>query len=280
MRRIKFGATLSVVALVMTGWGVAAATPAFAAVPSNDTIQTATEITTIPFTDTVDTTEATTDALETSLNAGCGAPVVANGVWYHATVAESGYYTADVTQSSYSAGIMVVAGPIDSPTLVNCAPGSITGPLTAGQDVFLLVFGDGGSPATSGTMVLNVTQAPPPPTVDLTVNSKGSFGKDGSASISGTITCTGDGSGGSDVFGQVTQRVGRSLFSSFFDTQPFAVCDGTPQPWSGTASPQNGLFAGGKASVDVQAQVCDATNNCGSTEVIATVQLSGGSGKH
>jgi hypothetical protein len=284
MRGIRIGAALSVVALVMTGFSVAAATPAFAAVPTNDTIQGATEITTVPTTITEDTTEATTDALETSLNATCGAPVVDHGVWFHATVAQDGFYTADVTQSSYSAGIMVVAGPADSPTFVNCAPGSITGPLQAGQDIYLLVFGDGGSDGTaptSGTMVLSITQAPPPPSVDLTVNSRGSFGRDGSATISGTITCSGDGSGGSDVFGIVNQRVGRSLFSSFFDNQPGLVCDGTPQPWSGTATPQNGLFGGGKASVDVTATVCDVTENCGSAEVAATVQLSGGgNGKH
>jgi hypothetical protein len=282
MRGLKIGAAISVVALVMTGWGVAVATPAFAAVPSNDTIQGATEVSTVPFSITEDTTEATTDAVETSLNATCGAPEVDHGVWFHATVAQSGFYTADVSQSSYNAGIIVAAGPADSPTFINCQPGSITGPLQAGQDVYLLVFGDGTSAATSGTMVLNITQAPPPPTVGLTINSKGSFGKDGSATISGTITCSGDSSGGSDIFGTVNQRVGRSLFSSFFDNQPGLVCDGTPQPWSGTATPQNGLFGGGKASVDVTATVCDATENCGSAEVATSVQLSGGggNGKH
>ena len=276
MRSKRGIAALAVTGLLTFGFSVAVATPAFAAVPSNDTIQTATEITSVPFTDTVDTTEATTDALETSLNQQCGAPKAEHGVWYHATAAETGLYTADVTQSSYSAGIMAVQGPIDSPTVLQCGPGKISGPLTAGQDVFILVFGDGGatgSDPTSGTMVLNVTETPLP-TVNLTVDGRGSFNH-GSVTISGTISCTGAGVS-ADIFGQVSQRVGRALYSSFFDTQPAITCDGTAQPWSGTAPPQNGLFGGGKANVDVQANVCDSNLNCGSAEVVTSVQLSGG----
>ena len=88
---------------------------------------------------------------------------------------------------------MVVAGPASNPTFLACGPRTVTGPLTAGQDVFLLVFGDGTTPETSGTMVLTVTPAAPGPTVSITVDPQGSFAHDGSASIHGTLTCTGDG---------------------------------------------------------------------------------------
>src|SRR5262249_49846698 len=93
---------------------------------------------------------------------------------------------------------------------------------------------------------------------------------DGSVTIHGTISCTGDGQF-ADVSGVVSQRVGRGLFFGFFDTQPALVCDGTSQPWTGTATPQNGLFRGGHVKVDIQAQVCDGS--CGDAEVIATIQL-------
>ena len=76
------------------------------------------------------------------------------------------------------------------------------------------------------------------------------------------------------MLGSVQQRVGRSLFSSFFDTQPDVACDGTAHPWSGVAPPENGIFRGGHAQVEVQAQVCNAT--CTQADVFATVSLSGG----
>jgi Family of unknown function (DUF6299) len=275
MRARRACSLATVIATVTLGVGALGVAPASAAVPSNDTIATATEITSIPFTDTVDTTDATTDSVETSLNAGCGAPVVEHGVWYHATIAQDGNYVADVTQSNYSAGIMVVAGPISAPTLLACGPGSVSGPLTAGQDIFLLVFGDGGTTATSGTMVLNVDFAPPPPTVNLTVDSRGSVAKDGSVALSGTISCTGAGDS-ADIFGSVEQSVGRFQISGFFDTTSSVQCDGTATAWQGFTVGQSGRFSGGKASVDVLAQVCSGLNNCGFAEVTATVQLSGG----
>jgi len=271
----KAFAAVSVAAVATLGLVVFSVSPAYAAVPANDTIQNATEITTVPFTDTVDTTDATTDALETSLNANCPAPTVEHGVWYHAVVAQSGNYTADTSQSNYGTGIMVLTGPASAPTFLTCGPTSVTGPLTAGQDVFLLVFGDGATAATSGTMVLTVAAAAPAPTVSVTVSPRGSFGRDGSATIRGTLTCTGDGVGFEGILGQVEQRVGRVLLSSFFIAQPNVVCDGTPQDWVATAVPSNGLFRGGHATVDVQAEVCNS-GGCGTAGASATVALSGG----
>jgi hypothetical protein len=273
MRRRAWVA-ISAVAVATLGLVAFAAGPAYAAAPANDTIQTATEITTVPFTDTVDTTEATTDALETSLNASCGAPAVEHGVWYHATVTQTGTYTADASQSSYGTGVMVVTGPANAPTFLTCAPGSVTGPLTAGQDVFLMVFGDGTTTETSGTMVLTVGPAAPAPTVDITISSQGSFGRDGSASIHGTLTCTGSAITFASVFGAVEQRVGRILLNSFFLSQPDVVCDGAPHDWVGTASATNGLFRGGHATVNVQAQVC-SSGACATAQASATVKLSG-----
>jgi len=274
MRARKASSLATVVATVSLGVCALSAAPAYAATPTNDTIGTATEITTVPFTDTVDTTDATTDAVETSLNADCGAPAVEHGVWYHATVVESGNYTADVSQSSFSAGIMVVAGPADAPTLLLCGPGSVTGPLSAGQDVFLLVIGDGSSSETSGTMVLNVAPAAPAPTVNLTINSRGSCAHDGSVALSGTISCTGGEVDFAGLFGSVQQSVGRFTLNGFFDAYPDVVCDGTTSVWRGTATGDNGRFGGGHANVDVQAEVC-SQGSCGFAEATATVQLSG-----
>jgi hypothetical protein len=84
-------------------------------------------------------------------------------------------------------------------------------------------------------MILTVEAAPPAPTVDVTINARGSFGRDGSATISGTITCTGSGISFDGVLGQVQQRAGRVLISSFFIGQGDGVCDGTPHDWVATA---------------------------------------------
>jgi hypothetical protein len=273
MRTRKAFSLATAVAMVSLGVGALSAAPAYAAVPTNDTIATATEMTGVPFTDTVDTTEATTDSLETSLNADCGAPVVDHGVWYHATVAADGLYTADVSQSSFGAGIMVIVGPANNPTVLNCGPGSVTGPLTAGDDIFLLIFGDGTTLETSGTMVLTVDLAPPPPTVNLTINPRGRVAH-GVIEVSGTITCTGAVADFSEVFGFVQQSVGRLLLSGFFDAFPDVQCDGTAHAWQGLATADNGRFGGGKADVFALAEVCHG-DSCGSAIASATLQLSG-----
>ena len=52
-------------------------------VPTNDTVAGATPISALPFTATLDTTQATTDATDASLNANCGAPATEASVWYY-----------------------------------------------------------------------------------------------------------------------------------------------------------------------------------------------------
>lgn len=57
------------------------AAPAAAAPPTNDTFAGSVVIGAVPFSATVDTTEATTDAIDTQANAGCGAPATDASVW-------------------------------------------------------------------------------------------------------------------------------------------------------------------------------------------------------
>lgn len=63
---------------------VLGALPASAA-PTNDTIANATPITSVPFTDTFDSTGATTGAEDAAINATCGAPVTNVSVWCRST---------------------------------------------------------------------------------------------------------------------------------------------------------------------------------------------------
>src|SRR5262245_37353120 len=102
----------------------AGASAASAATPGNDTPSGATVVSTLPTTITQDTTEATTDGLDASLNGQCGAPVTNGSVWFTYTDTTGEGLAVDVTASDYSAGIIIVAGdPSAGGSLVTCGPG-------------------------------------------------------------------------------------------------------------------------------------------------------------
>jgi hypothetical protein len=269
----RFAISMFVVALAFAA-GVGTATSAFAQ-PANDDPGGAVAITAVPSTITQNTSDATTSADETALNAFCGAPTLAQGVWYQFTPTVSEDVAADVTGSDYSAGILVLTGSPGNFTPTGlCGPGRVSGPATAGQTYYLLIFGDGGTTATSGNLVLNVSQAIPAPTITLTVDPRGTVDKTGSANISGTVTCTStDGSGTLvDVFGSLRQTVGRIFVDGFFDEFVFSSCDGTPVNWTAFVFGSNGKFAGGKAATVAIGFGC--TDSCSEGFAQATIQLS------
>ena len=267
----------AVTVLVAVGAGVPLATPAFAAAPSNDDATGATVIdasTTFPINE--DTTEATTSAEETALNAGCGAPAVEHGVWFVTTPAAAGFFAVDVTQSDYSAGIMALSGTPGNFTVLACSPGTLSGPVDAGQTIYLMVFGDNllGNGVTSGQLVLNIRPAVAPPTLDVTIDSFGSADKQGVAHIAGTVTCSSDDGQGTvfDVFGELRQRVGRATIVGQFDVGLFTPCDGTTQSWSADVVPFNGQFAGGRTASITGAFGC-GTDQCNTSFLETTIQL-------
>src|SRR5712691_1988781 len=250
MRLKRFAISMFVVALAFAA-GVGTETSAFAQ-PANDDPGGAVAITTVPSTITQNTSDATTSAEETALNAFCGAPTLAQGVWFQFTPTVSEDLAADVTGSDYSAGILVLTGSPGNFTPILCGPGRVTGPVTAGQTYYLLIFGDGFlTAATSGNLVLRVSPAIPAPTITVTINPRGTVDKTGNANISGTVTCSStDGSGiVFDVFGSLRQTVGRIFVDGSFDELLFSACDGTPVNWTALVFGFNGKFAGGKAAI-------------------------------
>jgi hypothetical protein len=249
---------------------------ALAAVPINDDITGAVTITTpLPFTYSESTVDATTSAAEAAFNSFCGAPKLEHGVWFTATPTTNDFIQADVTASDYSAGILVLSGSPGNLTPLNCQPGTVSGPVQAGVTYFLLVFGDGLlTTATSGNLVLKVSEVAPPPTVSVTVNKFGSVDKSGNALISGTVTCAStDGSGNVvDVSGTLRQTIGRIFIDGFFDTPSGAPCDNSTNAWQAVATGNNGKFAGGKAA-NVTVAVGCTLGGCTQSFVQATVQL-------
>jgi hypothetical protein len=258
--------------LVMA-FSLAFAAPVFAAPPSNDLFTGATPVTSLPFTDSLDTTEATTDADDAEANAECGAPATDASVWYQLTATADELLVVDVSGSDYSAGVIVVTGVPGAFTLVTCGPLAVAFATTTGETYSILAFDDqedGGG--NGGTLNITIDLAPPPPTVDVTVDPVGQFTSSGSAIISGTVTCEGDAEFTS-LEVELRQRVGRLIITGFGATD-FA-CDGTTQPWSLEVFGQNGIFKGGRSVALTFAIACGAID-CGVDVEEATVRLRGG----
>lgn len=268
---IKLQAILAL-ALALSALGVSAPT-ALAAPPLNDTFPNATPVT-AGFSEVLDTTEATTDGDDFQLNQSCGAPATDASVWYALDGSDT-TVVVDVSQSDYSAGVLVGVGSQGSLTTVACGPGTVAFFAAAGTTYYVLAIDDqfdGGGNGGLLSISFNEVQAP---TVDITVNRFGKVNaRTGVATISGTYTCTnGD---FIDVFGNARQNVGRffTIVGSFgfFDS---GTCDGAPRSWSADVFPQSGKFGGGKAMTVTFAFSCGPFV-CADGFVERTVQLRGG----
>ena len=254
---------------------LAAAGPALAAAPANDLYPGRLPIA-IGDSFTVDTTQATTDADDDELNTICGAPAMDASVWYELTAAADGFIVVDVLASSYSAGVFVATGSPGSFEVQACAPGGAIFEAVAGTTYAILAIDDqtdGGG--NGGTLEIQVAEAPPPPEITLTVDRTGRFNsRTGSATISGTVTCTGGPVDFSVIDVSVRQAVGRVFIDGFGSIEGF-TCDGTTQRWSAEVFGVNGIFKGGKALTVSFAFAC-GTFLCGEGFVERVVQLKGG----
>ena len=249
---------------------------AMAAAPGNDLIGGATVVTP-GFSEELDTSGATTDADDAAANANCGAPATDASVWYSYTAAADGGVIVDVSSSSYTAGVIVVSGEPGSFTLEACGPGATVFGATAGTTYRVLAFDDqydGGG--NGGTLRISFADAPPPPSVAVTVNPVGYVNaKTGVATVSGTITCSGAEFVG--MFTELHQRIGaRATVSGsggFFADG--SICDGSPRPWTTEVVPFGGAFAGGKSASFTFSLACGQIQ-CSQGYTEQTVKLRGG----
>jgi hypothetical protein len=268
IRSIRF---ILATALAVGALGVSA--PAALAVPpTNDTFGGAT-VATLGFSEQLDTTEATTDADDAQLNASCGAPATDASVWYSFAGSDTGL-VVDVSQSDYPAGVLVGVGTQGNLDTVACGPETVGFFAEAGTTYYVLAIDDqSDGSGNGGNLDISFNEAPPPPTVDVTVNRTGTFNsRTGVATISGTYTCT-DGEF-IDLFVDATQNVGRFAVvgsGEFFD---FGTCDGTSHAWSAEVFPANGKFAGGKAMTVTFTFSCGPFD-CAEGFVEQTVRLRG-----
>lgn len=246
------------------------AAPALAAAPTNDSYAVRTVIAGLPYAETLDTSEATTETADSELNTECGAPALDASVWYEFTAPADMVVQIDVSASDYSAGVFVATGapgafgPVEA-----CGPGTVGFFAVAGTTYAIMVIDDqldGGG--NGGTLELSIGEPPPPPAVDVTVDPVARFdSRTGSATLSGTITCD----EGAFAFLEAVMRqgVGRFTISGYGFSE--VECDGTAQPWTLEIVGDSGLFKGGTAEVSVYASAC--TFDCGGDVEETTVRL-------
>jgi hypothetical protein len=187
-------------------------------------------------------------------------------VWYAFTTgADPSTLIADTAASDYQTTITVMTGSPAGP-IVFCGFGFAAFPAEPNTTYYFMVAACrngvalaavGCDPsATGGSLVFSLDEGPPPPEVDVTVNPVGQFNKvTGSATISGMVTCTGEGEFGS-IQVQLTQTVGRFTITGFGFSEAGFVCDGTTQLWSAEVFGFSGLFKGGRAASVTDAVAC------------------------
>jgi len=254
-----------------------------AAAPGNDDIGNPTIVGAVPYTDgPYDTTEATTGATDPGFCHEPGAGPDRSTVWYSFTPTVSDSYLADTFGSDYDTTLYVGTPNGSGGTeVIDCIDDSnglqsaVRWDALAGTTYLLMVgtcCGGGvvGEAGGGGTLVFHINVAPPPATVDLTVDGTGSFTPYGTATIRGTITCSGDVQF-VEINLDVSQRVGRFLIRGFggqFDES----CPTSPTPWSIDVTGDNGKFLGGAAQVNAFAFACGAFE-CADDFVSRTVRL-------
>jgi hypothetical protein len=251
---------------------------ALAAPPSNDDISGATVFTGLPFTDSVDTTEATYAATD----AGCGLATV----WYEFTPTESGVVELHTVGSTYDTTLALYTGDPSAPTLLQCNDDSVYGLLSqivaevvAGETYYISAgtccgSAEPGTVGPGGNLVFTAQAAPPPVTeVSLTVDPQARVTRDGVVTVSGTVTCDQPASGHVSV--SVEQRFTRMLAqgSSFASVE----CSPTPTDWSVQLGSYTGvIFGPGRATLTANANMQNASGSA-TAHVTQPLQLRAGS---
>ena len=264
MKRLAVAVSLAALASLTLG------SPVLAAPPANDDIGSPTIVGALPYTDgPYDTTEATTGVTDPEFCLEPGIGPDTSTVWYSFTPTTSGTYGADTFGSDYDT-TLYVGTPNGSGgiTVIDCSD-------DAGEDLqsavrwaaladttYLLMVGTCcgggivGEAGGGGMLEFHVDVAPPAPTIDVTVDPVGQFNTSGTATISGTVTCSTNVEF-AFIDMDLTQSVGRFSINGFGSVEDFA-CDGTAQPWSAEIFAFNGKFKGGRAVAFTFAQACDA----------------------
>ena len=191
--------------------------------PANDDVDNAIAIDSLPFTDTRDTSNATT-AFDDPYYCGYNGA----SVWYSFTPVTDTRVELDSSASNYYTTISVWTGPRGAWVNVNCNYSQhVRFNATAGQTYYIMIGTYSWSPG--GNLSLSATLAPPPLTVDVQIDPTGLVTPTtGEAKVTGTITC--NQSSYINGWGVVQQKIGKGLVEGY--VWIYGNCDpSTPLVW-------------------------------------------------
>jgi hypothetical protein len=262
MKRIL---TLAVAGAVLASLlNVAAAA---AALPNNDLPEDAIAIDVpLPVAFSQDTTEATV----TTDDVGCGAGGFDRAtVWYTFIPTETIELFISTEPSSYGVAVNIFDTTPDADHLTACFAGAEIVKLEANRLYYLMFADADGDELNGGELSVMLGVPPPPLEISLAVDPVGSISKSGIATIRGTLTCS-EPADRAELWGWLRQSVGR--FTIVGGGFAGASCGSEPTPWSLVLEGQDGRFAGGRATVEINAFACGASS-CGEVFTIASVRL-------
>jgi len=229
---------------------------AFAEAPSNDNQANALDVARLPYTHTVDITEATQEPDDLH----CGTLPGGNTVWYKITPVKDltiGFHTeTEVEELSLS----IFAGSPASLIMLYCSYSPYNSlEASAGTTYYLQMATCCGSPGGPVTITI---QDVPELSVDLRIEHRGLINGEGSAEVSGKVRCnrsTPPGSG-LTVQGTLTQGgAGGWLVPVHFGDG----CSAKWTSWSTTVQLLSGDgFSAGKATLNATAFACDEFDTC------------------
>jgi hypothetical protein len=226
-------------------------TSALAAAPANDDVTAATLITALPFTETVDTSEATAAAGDLD----CSGLEDTHTVWYAITP------TTDMllglrTEPQFAAEVStsVASGSPGSFSFLQCSFASTqTLAAKAGITYYIQLASAGADPG--GLIRFGVVQVEPF-TVTLGLDETGRI-DGGVITVGGSLQCSRALPPGSEVVvqGRLEQHSANGWLVSFHSA---VGCPTTPLQWQTTVQVLGGTFVPGKATLTATAFACDA----------------------
>lgn len=222
----------------------------------------------------VSETQDTTRATSSETDAQECVPTT-HTVFYSYTATEDGRLLAQTFGSDYDTTIHVLVATDGGYQVIACnddTAGSVESAVAfdavAGTTYYFQVGSFADSPG--GDLVFTVEPGPPALEIGLTLDGTAILDRaTNTVTVRGSLTCSD--TVGVEVFGQVSQKVGRATIQGFFGT--FVECTaGETVSWSATATGETGIFAPGPAQLAVQAFGCNAFE-CDSAEVTRSISI-------
>lgn len=227
-------------------------TTAALAQPTNDDFDAAVAVSSLPFSQSVDTTEATVAGDDPF--ASCVGPTAT--VWYRFTPTVSQQVETNTFGSDYDTTLTVWTGSRGNLTEIACnddfndLQSRVRFDAIAGETYYVMAGTCCGGDGSGGSLQISFIEGPPPLQLSVTLNSRGTINRyTGVATIRGTVICSRLAS--VNVDGQLLQKFLRGKVKGYFGSY-IETCDGAT-PWE--AQVDNGLisFGTGRADVSVNA---------------------------